>query len=58
MVIKKCQAKQKYVGICGDAPSTFPKFTRFLVKEGIESISVSPDVLIKTIIQVSEIEKE
>lgn len=54
--IKKCRAKQKYVGICGDAPSSFPEFTEFLVKEGIESISVSPDVLIKTITQVADFE--
>ncbi|MBU4351103.1 phosphoenolpyruvate synthase [Patescibacteria group bacterium] len=58
MVIKKCQAKQKYVGICGDAPSSFSEFTEFLIKEGIESISVSPDVLIKTIIDIANIEKE
>jgi len=58
MVIKKCQEKEKYVGICGDAPSSFPKFTEFLIKEGIESISVSPDVVIKTIIDIANIEKE
>ena len=58
IVIKKCQEKEKYVGICGDAPSSFPKFTEFLIKEGIESISVSPDVVIKTIIDIANIEKE
>ena len=43
-----CRDKKKYSGICGDAPSTFPEFTRFLVKIGIESISVNPDVAVKT----------
>ena len=56
-VIKKCREKEKYAGICGDAPSSFPAFTEFLIKEGIESISVSPDVAIKTIIDIAEIEK-
>jgi len=56
-IIKLCKKKKKYVGICGDAPSTFPDFAEFLVKEGIDSISVSPDVLIKTIINVAKVEK-
>lgn len=56
-VIRVCKEKKKYCGICGDAPSTFSDFTEFLVKEGIESISVSPDALIKTIINVAKTEK-
>lgn len=56
-VIQTCRKSKKYVGICGDAPSTFPDFTEFLVKEGIESISVSPDALVKTIINVAKTEK-
>ena len=47
-VIKKCKASGKYVGICGQAPSDYPEFTEFLVKEGIESISLNPDTVIKT----------
>ncbi|MEL7539597.1 MAG: putative PEP-binding protein, partial [Pseudomonadota bacterium] len=31
------------VGICGEAPSNYPEFTQFLVSQGINSISVSPD---------------
>ena len=45
------------VGICGEAPSYYPDFTEFLVKNNIDSISVSPEVAIKTIFIVSEAEK-
>ena len=58
IIIKKCREKEKYAGICGDAPSSFPEFTEFLIKEGIESISVSPDVLIETMVNIAKIEKE
>ncbi|KKT22424.1 MAG: Phosphoenolpyruvate synthase [Parcubacteria group bacterium GW2011_GWB1_43_8b] len=53
-VIKKCRARKKYIGICGDAPSTFPEFAKFLAKEGITSISLSPDAVIKTILALSK----
>ncbi|MEO6964134.1 MAG: phosphoenolpyruvate synthase, partial [Puia sp.] len=43
---KECKVR---VGICGQGPSDFPDFARFLVEEGIDSISVTPDSLIKTI---------
>ncbi|MFW6135092.1 MAG: phosphoenolpyruvate synthase, partial [Elusimicrobiota bacterium] len=48
-IIKACKEKEKYCGICGDAPSRIPKFAKFLVKNGIPSMSLSPDALIKTI---------
>jgi pyruvate,water dikinase len=53
-VIKTCRQKKKYCGICGEAPSTFPEFAKFLVKEGIESISLNPDTVIKTILHLSK----
>ncbi|MBN2197618.1 phosphoenolpyruvate synthase [Candidatus Wolfebacteria bacterium] len=56
-VIKKCQQKKKYVGICGQAPSDYPEFAEFLVKEGIESMSLNPDTIIKTILRISKKEK-
>jgi pyruvate,water dikinase len=43
---KDCGVK---VGICGQGPSDFPDFAEFLVKEGIDSISVTPDSVLKTI---------
>ncbi|MCX6789300.1 MAG: phosphoenolpyruvate synthase, partial [Candidatus Gribaldobacteria bacterium] len=53
-VIKICREKGKYCGICGDAPSSFPDFANFLMDCGIESISLSPDAVIKTILQLSQ----
>ncbi len=56
-VIKKCKARGKYIGICGQAPSDYPDFAQFLVKEGIESISLNPDSVIKTTLAILEAEK-
>jgi len=54
-VITLCNAKGKYCGICGQAPSDLPEFAEFLVKEGIESISLNPDTVIKTILNLAKI---
>ena len=54
-VIKICKQKKKYCGICGQAPSDYPEFAEFLVKEGIESISLNPDTVIKTIIKLAKL---
>jgi len=54
-VIKFCNMKNKYCGICGQAPSDYPEFAEFLVKEGIESISLNPDTVIKTILNLAKI---
>lgn len=56
--IKVCQNNNKYIGICGDAPSTFADFAEFLVDKGIESISLSPDAVLKTKIAIAETEKK
>ncbi len=55
IVIKKCKEKNKYCGICGEAPSTFLDFADFLIKEGIESISLNPNNVIKTILDLNKI---
>ena len=57
-VIKIARERKKKIGICGQAPSDFPDFTEFLVKCGINSISLNPDVVIKTKLLVAKIEKE
>ena len=51
---KQCGVK---VGICGQGPSDFPDFAQFLVEEGIDSISVTPDSLIKTIRAIHQVEQ-
>ncbi len=57
-VISVAKHNNKKIGICGDAPSTFDDFAKFLVKEGIDSISLSPDAVIKTTLKIIEKEKE
>ena len=48
--IRICRQKGKYSGICGDIPSRDPDFAYFLIKEGIESISLSPDAVLRIIL--------
>lgn len=50
--IKKHGSK---IGICGQAPSDYPEFARFLITEGIDSISLNPDSVLKTLLEVSSI---
>ncbi len=57
-VIDVANKKKKYIGLCGDAPSTYPEFAQFLVKAGIKSISLSPDAVIKTTLAIAEMEKK
>lgn len=58
MVIKKARKAGIKVGLCGQAPSDYPEFAKFLVDEGIDSISFNPDALLKGIENVNEAEKE
>ncbi|MDO8442798.1 MAG: phosphoenolpyruvate synthase [bacterium] len=57
-IIAKCIKKGKYIGICGQAPSDYPEFTDFLIKNGIESISLNPDTVIKNILRIAEKENK
>lgn len=57
-IIHKCRAKKKYIGICGQAPSDHPDFAKFLVEEGIESMSLNPDTVVSATIAVAETEKK
>ena len=57
-VIKICREKKKYCGICGQAPSDYIEFAEFLVEEGIESISLNPDTVIKTTLLIAKKEKK
>jgi len=56
-VIKICNQKKKYCGICGQAPSDYPEFAEFIMKEGIQSMSINPDAVIKTILNLAKIRK-
>ncbi|PLZ87203.1 phosphoenolpyruvate synthase [Fischerella thermalis] len=44
------------IGICGQAPSDYPEFARFLVEEGIDSISLNPDSVLKTLLEIAATE--
>jgi len=46
--INACNAKGKYIGICGQGPSDHPDFARWLMDKGIASISLNPDTVVKT----------
>jgi pyruvate,water dikinase len=57
-LIDVAQRTKVKVGICGQGPSDFPDFAQFLVEKGIDSISVTPDSVIKTIKAVAAVEKK
>ncbi|MBX3444563.1 MAG: phosphoenolpyruvate synthase [Planctomyces sp.] len=51
-VIRAARSKGRKIGICGQAPSDYPEFAEFLVHEGIDSISLNPDAVLKTTARV------
>ncbi|OGY49543.1 MAG: phosphoenolpyruvate synthase [Candidatus Buchananbacteria bacterium RIFCSPHIGHO2_02_FULL_40_13] len=57
-VIVKAKKHKRKIGICGQAPSDFPDFARFLVREKIDSISLVPDTVVKTTLAVLAEEKK
>ena len=56
-VIEKAHRARRKVCICGQAPSDFLDFAKFLVEEKIDSISLNPDTVIKTMIEIGKMEK-
>ena len=58
MAIKGAKRNKKYSGLCGQAPSDYPEFAKFLVDLGIESISLNPDSVLKTINDIYKMEKK
>jgi pyruvate,water dikinase len=48
LAIKACKAQGKYVGICGQGPSDHPELARWLVDQGIDSLSLNPDTVVET----------
>jgi len=57
-IISKAKERGKYIGICGQGPSDLPDFASFLVENGIESMSLNSDVVVKTMINVAKLEEE
>jgi pyruvate,water dikinase len=56
-VIHTANLRKKKIGICGQAPSDYPEFAEFLVREGITSISLNNDTVISTTLAIAELEK-
>lgn len=56
-VIRAAKANGRKIGICGQAPSDYPEFARFLVEQGIDSLSLNPDAVMKTTLAILEVEK-
>jgi len=58
MVIEKAKKNGRKIGICGQAPSDYPEFADFLIRCGIDSISLNPDTVLKTTEKILQVEKE
>jgi pyruvate,water dikinase len=56
-VIHAARAKGRKIGICGQAPSDYPDFAAFLVEQGIDSISLNPDAVLKATLTILDAEK-
>jgi len=58
MLIDTAKRMKVKVGICGQGPSDFPDFAQFLVELGIDSISVTPDSVMKTVKAIATVEAQ
>ncbi|ADV46226.1 phosphoenolpyruvate synthase [Nitratifractor salsuginis] len=58
MAVKGCQRNHRHSGICGQAPSDYPEVAEFLVKLGIDSMSLNPDSVLRTIQDVVKLEEK
>jgi pyruvate,water dikinase len=57
-VIRAAKGKGRKIGICGQAPSDYPEFAQFLVEQGIDSISLNPDAVLKTWLAIADMEHQ
>ena len=57
MAIATAKKHGRKIGICGQAPSDYPEFAQFLVEQGIDSMSLNPDSVLKTLLMVAEVEE-
>ncbi len=54
MAIQACRARNKYIGICGQGPSDHPDLAKWLMQQGIESVSLNPDTVVQTWLYLAE----
>ncbi|MEA5512430.1 phosphoenolpyruvate synthase [Nodularia sp. UHCC 0506] len=57
MAIASAKKNHRKIGICGQAPSDYPEFAQFLVEQGIDSISLNPDSVLKTLLEIAKVEE-
>jgi len=55
LAISACRKANKYVGICGQGPSDYPDLAEWLMKEGIESMSLNPDTVVETWLHLAKV---
>jgi pyruvate,water dikinase len=55
--LRRAASAGRKIPICGQAPSDYPDFAQFLVAEGIDSISLNPDSVLKTMVAIVDAEK-
>jgi pyruvate,water dikinase len=53
LAIRACRKQGKYVGICGQGPSDHPDLARWLMEQGIDSLSLNPDTVVSTWLELS-----
>ena len=58
LAVEGCRRNRRHSGLCGQAPSDYPEMARFLVEIGIDSMSLNPDAVLKTTLEVLELEKK
>jgi len=58
MALERVRKTGKKIGICGQAPSDYPDFAKFLVQHGIDSLSLNPDAVIKTTLEILTVEQD
>ncbi|MEA5504365.1 phosphoenolpyruvate synthase [Halotia wernerae UHCC 0503] len=58
MVIQTAKKHNRKIGICGQAPSDYPEFAQFLVEQGIDSMSLNPDSVLKTMLEIAKVEQQ
>ncbi len=58
LAVQGAKRNGRHVGICGQAPSDYPQIAEYLVRLGIDSMSLNPDTVVATTVRVLEIEKE
>ena len=58
MAIQTAKENNRKIGICGQGPSDYPEFARFLVEQGIDSISLNPDTVLSTRLEIADMEQQ